>query len=59
VKLPIFYGENYNLWKMIIQGNLISLGVYVYSNVVSEYDFPDVLPSDPDGKKIFLEQCQG
>lgn len=42
VKVPNFYGENYSLWKMIMEGHLMSLGVDIFSTMVTGYTIPNV-----------------
>lgn len=58
VKVPIFDGENYNLWKMRMEVHFMSLGVDVFSIVVSRYVILDVIPSYPNEKKRYQNNAK-
>lgn len=58
MKVLIFCGEIYNLWRMRMEGHIMSLGVDVYSTMVSRYVFLNFLPSEIDDKNKYQNNAK-
>lgn len=52
-KKPVFKGTNYDFWKVRIEAYLMSLRIDVWSNLLVNYDFNDVLPTNENNKNVY------
>ena len=57
-KVPLFDGEDYDLWSVRMKSYMISIGLEVWTLVEKGYDVPKVTPTEVDDKKKFWEHAK-
>ena len=54
IRVPVFDGEDYVFWKIIMKNYLMSIGLEVWALVEEGYDVPKITPTEAeDGKKYW------
>jgi hypothetical protein len=51
-KEPLFNGEGYALWKIIMKYFMLDIGFDIWQSIVDGYTTPTTPPKDVVGKKI-------
>ena len=54
-KIPLFDGEDYIFWSVIMKIYLMSIGLEVWTLMEKGYDVPKATPIEAEDKKFFWE----